>query len=146
MSNAFFGIADYLSLWVQRHGFGTDDIVTGEVCWCGGNILTFRVTRKGRRSPISPVQYDTRLPEHPLALAYRPRRVRMFLWKAYAFRRVMARVDGHIRSWAWDWQVDLMKLQVAPRWASSGHVVLKLVPQWAAMNPRRYMSHYKYDA
>lgn len=145
MSNLFFGVADYLSLWVQRYGFGTDDILAEEVGWRNGNILTFRVTRKGRRSPISPVQYDPRLPEHPLSLAYRPRRVRMFLSKAYQIRRVMARVDDHVRDWAWAWKVDLKKLQVASRWAGSGHVVIKLIPQWAAMTPRRYMSHYKYE-
>ena len=109
-------------------------------------MLTFRVTWKGRRSAISPCHYDTRLPEHPLSLAYRPKRIRDFLAKAYRFRRLMSRVDDHIRDWASAWDVDLAKLDVVARWARSGHVILKMVPPKGALDPRRYMTHYRYEA
>ena len=146
MGNVFYGLADYLSLWIDRHGFRMNDIEFGQVGWRNDNILTFRVTRRPSRSAISPCRYDTRLPEHPLALAYRPKRIKAFLAKAYTFRRVMRRVDDHVRDWAWTWNVNLSKLQVAARWAGSGHVVLKMIPEWAAASPRRYMSHYRYEA
>lgn len=147
MSQTFYSLADYISVWVHRYGFHVNDIDAGEVGWKTPNMLTFRVWRKGLwRCPLSPAKYDVRLPENPWALRYRIPRVQGFLWQADWFRRVMSRVDGYVREWAEDhWVIPLDRLQVAARWPSSGHVVLKLIHPNAPPGPRRFMTHYKHE-
>jgi hypothetical protein len=56
----------------------------------------------------------------------------------------MCRVDDFLRGWAAAEGVDLAKLQVAARWASSGHVVLKLIPV-PVLDPRQMETHRRYD-
>lgn len=146
MGKMFYGVADYLSLWTHRHGFGIPDIQFGGISWRTSTMLTFRVTHKGRGDAISPCHYDARLPEHPLSLAYRPKRIRAFLATAHQFRHIMCRVEDHVRDWASDWEVNLSTLEVSARWARSGHVVLKLIPPAGTMDPRRYMTHYRHEA
>lgn len=147
MSQVFYGLADFISVWVHRYGFRVSDIDAGEVGWKTPNMLTFRVWRKGLwRRPLSPAQYDVRLPENPWALRYRIPRVQGFLWRAEWFKRVMARVDGYVREWAADNGAPLPLLKVAARWPSSGHVVLKLIhPFKGTTGPRQFMTHYKHE-
>jgi hypothetical protein len=143
-SKVFHGVADYLAIWCNLYGLREDQIVAEHFGWLSESILTFRI-RDRRGIPVSPLRYDTRLPDQPKIFWRRAFWIRRFVSRCRWFRKAVYEADARIRAWLADHGLTYPDVEIVSRWSLTGHVVLKIVEKSTAGNPRRYQTHLRHE-